>query len=74
MQSLWTMPPVLRLLGRLACAALALLAALAFAAFGVVLIAVRDAGERGAAVALMVISLALLAAAVTGLRRTDHQA
>jgi hypothetical protein len=71
------MPPVLRLLGRLVCAALALLAVLAFVAFGVVLIAVRDPGERGAAVALMAISLALLAGAVTGLRslrRTDHRA
>jgi hypothetical protein len=57
------MPPVLRLLGRLACAALALLAALAFAAFGVVLIAVRDTSERGVAVTLMVISLALLGGA-----------
>ena len=45
---------------------------LAIAAFGVVLIAVRDAGERAAAVALMVISFALLAAAVTWLRRPDR--
>jgi hypothetical protein len=52
------MPPLPQLLGRLACAALALFAALAIAAFGVVLIAVRDAGERSAAVGLMVIPFA----------------
>jgi hypothetical protein len=70
------MPPVLRLLGRVACAALAFFSVRAFAAFGVVLIAVRDAGERGAAVSLMVISLALLAGCSNGtarLRRTNHR-
>jgi hypothetical protein len=63
------MPPALRLLARLACIALAIFAVLAFCAFGVVLIAVRDGGERGAAVALMVASLVTLAGAVAGLRR-----
>jgi hypothetical protein len=70
------MPPVLRLLGRLACGGLAVFSVPAFAAFGIVLIAVRDAGERGAAVSLIAISLALLAGALTGLRRlrrTNHR-
>ena len=67
------MPPALRLLARLACAALAIFSVLAFAAFGVVLIAVRDSGERGAAIALMVASLVTLAGAVAGLRRTRRR-
>ena len=53
---------------------LALGALLAFLAFAVVLIAVRDPGERGAAVTLMVASVAVLAAAGCGLRRLLRRA
>jgi hypothetical protein len=59
----------MRLLARLACLLLALLAIGSFLAFGIVLIAVRDAGEQGAAIALMVLSLAVLAGALAGFRR-----
>jgi hypothetical protein len=59
----------MRLLGRLVCLVVALLATGSFLAFGVVLIAVRDAGERGAAVALMVLSLFALAGALVAFRR-----
>ena len=69
MRTFAAMPSALRLLGLLACGALALLAVFSFFAFGIVLIAVRDPGERGAAVALMVASLLVLAGAVAGWRR-----
>jgi hypothetical protein len=59
----------MRLLARLACLLLALLAMGSFLAFAIVLIAVRDAGERGAAVALMVLSLAVVAAALLAFHR-----
>ena len=58
----------MRVLARFLCLLLAFLATGSFLAFGVVLIAVRDSGERGAAIALMVISLALLAGALAGFR------
>ena len=59
----------MRLLARLACLLLALLATGSFLAFGIVLIAVRDTGEQGAAVALMVLSLLVVAGAIAGFRR-----
>jgi uncharacterized membrane protein len=67
------MPSALRFLGRLACVLLAIVAVGSFAAFGIVLIAVDDSGEKGAAVALMVLSLAVLAAAVLGFRRLERE-
>jgi hypothetical protein len=61
--------PALRLLARILCLLLALFAVGSFLAFGIVLIAVRDAGERGAAIFLMVLSLLVLIGAVAGFRR-----
>jgi hypothetical protein len=58
-----------RLLARLACVLLALLATGSFLAFAIVLIAVRDSGEQGAAVTLMALSLLVVAGAVAGFRR-----
>jgi uncharacterized membrane protein len=63
------MPPALRFIGRVACGLLALFSLGSSAAFGIVLIAVNDPGEKGAAVALVVLSLAVLAGAVAGFRR-----
>ncbi len=59
----------MRLLARLLCLLLAFLAAGSLLAFGIVLIAVRDASEKGAAVTLMVLSLAVLAGALVAFRR-----
>ena len=59
----------MRVVARVGCLLLALLATGSFLAFGIVLIAVRDSGERGAAVALMALSLAVVAGALAAFRR-----
>ncbi len=58
----------MRLLGRILCVLLALFALGSFFAFTIVLIAVRDGSEQGAAITLMVLSLLVLAGAVVGFR------